>query len=96
MKEGKPNSPDTPCQPSNETSVMPVTYFILPHKAYSPELGHYKSYGIAAYGYINTSPIEIIKDISTNGDLVFYMVWMLNKHRISTLHFKDTILDMLE
>lgn len=75
---------------------MTFTYFMAPEKAYSPEHGEYKTYGIAAYLYLGASPVQVIRDISLDGDRVFHIVRKLNKHELSLIHLMDVVSDMLE
>ncbi len=75
---------------------MLVSYFLVPEEICSPELGAYKTYGIAAYCYMSSLPTHLIRDISTDGDKIFCVARNLNKHQLSPLHLQDYILDILE
>lgn len=76
--------------------VVPISYFMFRRKKYTPEIGAYYSYDIAVYGPLYREPAQIIRDVSTNAELVFRMVWAFNQYNLSPLHLKDAILDMLE
>ena len=85
----------TPCQKSKEVSSSPITYFIAPGKTHCPEAGEYKTYGIAAFRHLGNLPILVVRDVSTNGDLVFHMTRAFNRHKLSPIHLMDAIEDML-
>ena len=73
-----------------------VSYFMFRRKKYAPEIGVYYSYDIVAYGYLLQGPLLIIRDVTTNAEQAFRMVWAFNRYGLSPLHLKDAILDMLE
>lgn len=81
------------CESANNVPV--TTYFIFSEKINTRETKEFKTYGIAAYHYLSALPERIVRDVSLNGEFVFSMVRMLNKHKLSPLHLKDVILDML-
>lgn len=76
--------------------VVSVSYFMFRRKKYTPEIGTYYSYDIVVYGSLYRGPVQIIRDVSTDVELVFRMVWAFNRYSLSPLHLKDAILDMLE
>lgn len=75
---------------------MPISYFMFRRKKYAPEIGTYFSYDIVAYGLWHQGPVRILRDVSTNAELIFRMVTAFNRHCLSPLHLKDAVLDMLE
>ena len=75
---------------------MSISYFMFRRKNYAPEIGTYYSYDIAAYGPLIMGPVQMIRDVSVDAELVFRMVMAFNKYSLSPLHLKDAILDMLE
>ena len=75
---------------------MSISYFMFLRKKYAPEIGTYHSYDIVAYGPLILGPVQIIRDVSTDAELVFRMVLAFNGYGLSPLHLKDAILDMLE
>lgn len=90
--------PQSPCLPSQKKSLAnstQITYFMAPERIISPETGEYKTYGIAAYHYLSALPVQVVRDISLDGSLVFAMVRLFNKYKLSPLHLKDVVLDML-
>ena len=40
--------------------------------------------------------MRIVRDVTTDAELAFRMVWAFNRYGLSPLHLKDAILDMLE
>ena len=65
-------------------------------KNYAPEIGTYHSYDIVAYGPLILGPVQIVRDVSTDAELVFRMVSAFNRCGLSPLHLKDAITDILE
>ena len=76
--------------------VVRPSYFMFRRKRYAPEIGTYHSYDIVAYGPLILGPVQIVRDVSTDAELVFRMVWAFNRYELSLLHLKDAVLDMLE
>ena len=76
--------------------VVSISYFMFRRKKYAPEIGIYYSYDIVAYGYLFQAPVRIVRDVSTDAELIFRMVWAFNRYGLSPLHLKYAILDMLE
>lgn len=73
-----------------------ITYFMFWRKASAPELGTYHTYDIAAYGDLWRDPLAVVRDAALDGELVLRMVQTFNRCRLSPLHLKDAVLDMLE
>ena len=76
--------------------VIQVTYFMFRRKANAPEVGEYITFDIAAYGCLWNDPLVILRDVALDEALVFRMVQTFNRCRLSPLHLKDAVLDMLE
>jgi len=75
---------------------MQVIYFIIRETRNAPEIGTYRTYNIAAYGRMNRPPVQVIRDVSTNAELVVRMVCAFTKYSLDPIHLKDAVLDMLE
>ena len=72
------------------------TYFMFRRKQNTAELGTYMSYDIVVYRELYQKPVQIVRDVSPDGDLVFRMVQIFNRCRLSPLHLMDIIPDMLD
>ncbi len=71
-------------------------YYAFYRKKYAPEIGTYHSYDIVVYDDFFRSPVQIVRDVSPDLDLVFCMIEKFNRFHLSPLHLKDAILDMLD
>lgn len=75
---------------------MKVSYFMFQSEKNAPEGGTYHSYDIVVYDRLINEPVQILRDVSTDADLVFRMVRAFNKYSLDPIHLKDAVLDMLE
>ena len=71
------------------------TYFLFRRKYYTPETGTYYSYDIVAYGPLYRAPVLVVRDVSTDGCLVFRMITAFNESALSPVHLMDAIQDFL-
>ena len=74
---------------------MYYTYFAFRRKYSSQETGTYYSYEIAVYGPLYRRPVQVIRDVSTNDDLIFWMITLFNAKSLSPVHFLDAVQDFL-
>ena len=74
---------------------MYYTYFLFRRKYSTPETVSYFGYDIAVYGPLYRRPVKVVRDVSTDGDLVFRMIMALNKYALSPIHLMDAIQDFL-
>lgn len=74
---------------------MYYTYFMFRRRYSTPEVGTYYSYDIAVYGPLYRRPVQIVRDVSTNGELVYRMITLFNEKALSPIHLLDTIQDFL-
>ena len=74
---------------------MYYTYFAFRRKYSSPETGTYFGYDIAVYGPLYRGPVQVVRDISTDGDLIFQMITLFNEKSLSPIHFLDAVQDFL-
>lgn len=70
---------------------MYYTYFMFQRKHSTPEIGTYYSYDIVVYGPLYRRPVLVIRDVSTNGDLVYRMITAFNDSSLSPEHLTDAI-----
>jgi len=75
---------------------MLITYFMIPEKRNAPDLGTYRTYNIAAYGKMYRPPVAVVRDVSTDAELVVRMVCAFTRNELDPIHLKDAVLDMLE
>ena len=71
------------------------TYFMFQRRYRIPETGVYYSYDIVVYGPLYRGPIQIVRDVSTDGDLVFRMITTFNENHLLPEHLMDAIQDFL-
>lgn len=71
------------------------TYFMFRRKYSTPETGTYYSYDIAVYGPLYRGPVQVVRDVSTDGDLVFWMITLFNEKGLSPEHLIDAVQDFL-
>ena len=71
-------------------------YYAFYRKKYAPEIGAYHSYDIVVYDDFFRRPVQIVRDVSPDLDLVFCMIEKFNRFHLSPLHLKDAIVDMLD
>ena len=74
---------------------MSYTYFMFQRKNSIPEIDTYYSYDIAVYGPLYRGPVQVVRDVSTDGDLVFRMITAFNENSLSPEHLSDAIQDFL-
>ena len=74
---------------------MYYTYFPFKQKYSTPETGAYFGYDIAVYGPLYRRPVQIVRDMSTNGELIFRMITLFNEKALSPIHLLDAIQDFL-
>ena len=74
---------------------MYYTYFMFQRKYSTPEIGTYYSYDIAVYGPLYRRPVRIVRDVSTNGELVFRMITTFNAYALSPEYLIDAVQDFL-
>ena len=71
------------------------TYFMFRRKYSTPETGTYYSYDLVVYGLFYRGPVQVVRDVSTDGDLVFQMMTLFNEKGLSPIHFLDAVQDFL-
>lgn len=71
------------------------TYFMFQRKYSTPEAGTYYSYDIVVYGPLYRRPVRVVRDVSTNGELIFRMITLFNEKGLSPIHLLDAIQDFL-
>ena len=71
------------------------TYFMFQRRYSTPEAGTYYSYDIAVYGPLYRRPVRVVRDVSTDGDLVFRMITTFNENHLLPEHLMDAIQDFL-
>ena len=74
---------------------MYYTYFLFRRKYSTSETGTYCSYDIAVYGPLYRRPVKVVRDVSTDGCLVFQMITAFNENSLSPVHLLDAIEDFL-
>lgn len=74
---------------------MSYTYFMFQRKNSTPEIGTYYSYDIAVYGPLYRGPVQVVRGVSTDGDLVFRMITAFNENALSPEHLTDAVQDFL-
>ena len=74
---------------------MYYTYFAFKRKYSTPETGAYSSFDIAVYGPLYRRPLQVVRDVSTNGKLVYRMIMAFNESALSPIHLLDAIQDFL-
>ena len=74
---------------------MYYTYFLFRRKYSTPETGTYFGYDIAVYGPLYRGPVQVVRDVSTDGDLVFRIITAFNESALSPDHLMDAIQDFL-
>lgn len=74
---------------------MHYTYFMFQRKYSTPEIGTYYSYDIAVYGPLYRGPVQVVRDMSTDGNLVFHMITAFNAYALSPEHLIDAVQDFL-
>ena len=74
---------------------MYYTYFPLKRKYCTPDTGEYCGCDIAVYGPLYRRPVMVIRDVSTNGELIFRMITLFNEKALSPIHLLDAIQDFL-
>ena len=67
------------------------TYFMFKRRYSTPETGTYYSYDIVVYGPLYRRPVKIVRDVSTNGELVCRMITAFNESALSPDHLMDAI-----
>ena len=67
------------------------TYFMFKRRYGSPETGTYYSYDIVVYGPLYRRPVQIVRDVSTDGELVFRMITLFNEKGLSPEHLIEAV-----
>lgn len=75
---------------------MTASYFMFQSEKNAPGGSTYHSYDIVVYDRLTKKPVQILRDVSTDAELVFRMVRAFNKYSLDPIHLKDAVLDMLE
>ena len=68
-------------------------YLVLQETAVHPDLGPYRTYGIAVGDEMY---MDYIHDISTYKDRVEYIVEMFNRNGLAPVHFREAVEDWLD
>lgn len=68
-----------------------AVYKLCKNKIFNEDLGWYETYGI----YDNKKTVKI-DDVTTDLILALKILTILNSNKVSTVHFKDVVMDMLE
>ena len=71
------------------------TYFMFKRRYSTPETGTYYSYDIVAYGPLYRNPVQVVRDVSTDGDLVFRMITAFNEKGLLPERLTDAVQDFL-
>ena len=74
---------------------MHYTYFMFQRKYSTPEIGTCYSYDIVVYGPLYRSPVQVVRNVSTDGELVFRMITAFNESNLLPVHLMDAIQDFL-
>ena len=74
---------------------MHYTYFMFQRKYSTPETGTYYSYDIAVYGPLYRGPVQVVRGVSADGDLVFRMITAFNEKGLLPEHLIDAVQDFL-
>ena len=74
---------------------MYYTYFAFKRKYSAPETGAYYSFDIAVYGPLYRRPVQVVRDVTTDGELMFRMITAFNESALSPVHLMDAIQDFL-
>ena len=74
---------------------MNCTYFMFQRKNSTLEIDTYYSYDIVVYGALYRRPLQVIRDVSTDGELVFRMITLFNEKGLSPIHLLNAIQDFL-
>ena len=72
-------------------------YILVEEPHHDPELGDYRSFGIAAVrcSFQGRETMASVKDVSTNRAVAAALVRRCNRGRLSPVHLRDYILDTL-
>ena len=74
---------------------MYFTYFPFKRRYRTPDTGEYFGYDIAVYGSLYRRPVQIVRDVSANGELIFRIIVAFNENSLSPIHLLDAIQDFL-
>lgn len=75
---------------------MYYTYFMFRRKYSAPEIGTYYSCDIVVYGPLYRGPVRIVRDVSTNSELVRRMVTAFNEKHLPPDQLTDAIIDFFD
>ena len=71
------------------------TYFMFKRRYSTPEAGTYCGYDIVVYGPLYRRPVRVVRDVSTDGELVFRMIAAFNEIALPPDYLMDAIQNFL-
>ena len=73
-----------------------IQYIMMPKIRYATGIGTYVSYDIAEYDCFKRDIMTIVWDVTSDRDLALRMCERFNRYKISPIHLKEAIIDMLD
>lgn len=73
-----------------------ITYMVFGEKRNDPDIGTYHTYSLAAYQGVSNRPVRVLRDVSVNAEEALRLASLFNEHRLSPIHMKDAVMDLLE
>ncbi len=75
---------------------MIITYMVISDMRNAPDIGTYRTYSLAAYRGTSLRPVRVVRDVSVDAEEALKIASALNAYKLSPIHMKDAIMDMLE